>query len=151
MSTLIADNRRAKFDYTILETYECGLVLVGTEVKALREKRVHFGDAYALLKNHELFLLGLRIDAYLQGNQFNHELDRTRKLLLHRREIDKLYKQTTRKGLTLIPLKIYFNDAGKAKVLIGLAEGKSKIDKRSVIKKREGDREIARVMRRGQR
>lgn len=147
---IIAENRRAKFDYTILDTYECGLVLFGTEVKSLRDRHVSFGDAYALLKNHEIFLLGLRIEPYKYGTHQNHETDRTRKLLLRRREIDKLEKETTRKGLTLIPLKIYFKE-GKAKVLIGIAEGKSKVDKRDAIKKREGNREVARVMRRGQR
>jgi SsrA-binding protein len=146
----IAENRRAKFDYAILDTYECGLVLLGTEVKALRDRHVNFGDAYALLKDHEVFLLGLKIEPYKYGTHQNHETDRTRKLLLNRREIDKLERETGRKGLTLIPLKIYFKD-GKAKVLIGLAEGKSKVDKRDTIKQREGDREVARVMRRGAR
>ena len=146
----IAENRRARFDYTILDTYECGLVLLGTEVKSLRDKHASFGDAYAVLKNHELFLLGLRIEPYKYGTHHNHETDRTRKLLLHKREINKLERDTLRQGLTLIPLKLYFKE-GKAKVLIAVAEGKSKVDKRDSIKKRESDREVARVMRRGQR
>lgn len=146
----IAENRRAKFDYAILDTYECGLVLLGTEVKSLRDKHVSFGDAYALLKNHELFLLGLKIEPYRYGTHQNHESDRTRKLLLHKREITKLERETMRKGLTLIPLKLYFKE-GKAKVLIAVAEGKTKIDKRDTIKQREGNREVARAMHRGQR
>lgn len=152
MSNLIniAENRRARFDYAILDTFECGMVLVGTEVKSLRERHVNFSDAYALLKDHELFLIGLKIEPYKYGTHENHIVDRTRKLLLHRKELDKLERSITRKGLTLIPLKLYFKD-GRAKVLIGLAEGKTKGDKRQSIKKREADREVARAMRRGSR
>ncbi len=144
----IAENKRARFDYQILDTYECGLVLLGTEVKALRDRHISFGDSYALLKNGELFLLGMRIEPYKYGTHQNHETDRTRKLLLHRKELDKLAKESDRKGRTLIPLKLYFKD-GRAKVLIGVAEGKTKGDKRESIKEREANREVARVMRRG--
>ncbi len=144
----IAENKRARFDYQILDTYECGLVLLGTEVKALRDRHVSFGDSYALLKNGELFLLGMRIEPYKYGTHQNHETDRTRKLLLHRKELDKLAKESDRKGRALIPLKLYFKE-GRAKVLIGVAEGKTKGDKRESIKEREANREVARVMRRG--
>jgi SsrA-binding protein len=144
----IAENRRARFDYAILDTFECGIVLHGTEVKSLRDRHVNFGDAYALLKDGEVFLIGLKIEPYKYGTHVNHESDRTRKLLLHKKEISKLFKETQRKGSTLIPLKLYFKN-GRAKVLLGLAEGKSNVDKRQDIKKREGDREVARVMRRG--
>lgn len=144
----IAENKRARFDYQILDTYECGLVLLGTEVKALRDRHISFGDSYALLKNGELFLLGIRIEPYKYGTHQNHETDRTRKLLLHRKELDKLAKESDRKGRTLIPLKLYFKD-GRAKVLLGVAEGKTKGDKRESIKEREADREVARVMKRG--
>ncbi|MES2504162.1 MAG: SsrA-binding protein SmpB [Myxococcota bacterium] len=152
MSTLnqIAENKRARFDYSIIDTYECGMVLVGSEVKSLRARHVNFGDAYALLKNHEVFLLGLKIEPYTHGTHENHETDRTRKLLLNRKEIKKIERDTARKGLSLIPLKLYFKD-GRAKVLIAIAEGKSKGDKRDTIKQREADREVARVMHRGQR
>ncbi|MBH1989142.1 MAG: SsrA-binding protein SmpB [Myxococcaceae bacterium] len=147
---IIAENRRAKFEYAIFETLECGIVLLGTEVKSLRDRHVNFADSYALLKNQEVFLIGLKIEPYQYGTHVNHETDRTRKLLLNRSEIEKLAKETDRKGRTLVPLKLYFKE-GKAKVLVGVAEGKTKSDKRDTIQQREGDREIARVMRRGQR
>lgn len=145
---LISENRRARHDYEILDTLECGMVLVGSEVKMLRLKRVNFSDSYALLKNGELFLLGLRIDPYDRAAYFGHEAERTRKLLANRKELRKLGKETREKGSTLIPLKLYFKK-GRAKVLIGIAKGKSNFDKRHDVKKREADRAVARVMRRG--
>jgi SsrA-binding protein len=144
----IAENRRARHDYAVLDTYECGFVLLGTEVKSLRARHVNFGDAYALLKDGEVFLIGLKIEPYIFGTHENHEKDRTRKLLLNRREIAKLQKDITRKGLTLIPLKLYFK-RGRAKVLIAIAQGKTNFDKRQDLKRKDADREVARVMRRG--
>ncbi len=145
---VIAQNRKARYDFEILNTYECGLVLVGTEVKSLRARHVNFADSYALLKDYEIYLIGLKIEPYKQGTHENHELDRTRKLMLHKKEIKKIFKETKEKGSTLIPLKIYFK-RGKAKVLLGLAKGKNKSDKRRTIKDREGKRELARVLKRG--
>jgi len=144
----ISENRRARFDYEILETLECGLVLQGTEVKSLRDKHVSFSDAYAIVKNGEVFLLGLNIEPYKNTAYFGHTPDRTRKLLLNAREIKKVAKALDIKGQTLVPLKLYFKN-GKAKVLIGIAKGKTSVDKRHTIKKRDTDRQIARVMRRG--
>ena len=145
---LIAENRRAKFDYEISDTYECGIVLKGTEVKSLRAHHVNFADAYALLKNAEVFLIGLKIERYSHASHETHEPDRTRKLLLNRSEIKKIFKSTKEKGLTLIPLKLYFK-GGKAKVLIGVGKGKSKVDKRQDLKRKDADREVARALRRG--
>lgn len=145
---LIAENRRARYDYSVEDTYECGIVLVGTEVKSLRARHVNFGDAYAILKNGELFLLGLKIEPFSHGTHENHDSDRTRKLLAHKKEIQKLTRSCGVKGYTLIPLKLYFKN-GRAKVLIGLAKGKTSVDKREDIKRKEADRAVARVMRRG--
>jgi len=144
----IADNRRAKYDYAILYTLECGISLLGTEVKSLRARHLNFSDAYAFLKDNEVFLIGLKIEPYIYGTHVNHAADRTRKLLLHKKEIQKIQREIQKKGSTLIPLKIYFKN-GKVKILIAIAQGKSKIDKREDIKRRDADREVARVMRRG--
>ena len=144
----IAENRRARYDYALLDTYECGIVLVGTEVKSLREKRVNFSDAYALVKGGEIFLIGLQIQLYAHGTHTNHEIERTRKLLLHKKEIEKIIRETQKKGHTLVPVKLYFKK-GRAKVLIATAVGKTHEDKRDDIKKREADREVSRVLRRG--
>jgi len=146
----IAENRRARHDYAITDTIECGIVLKGSEVKSLRLRHVNFGDAYALLKDQEVFLIGLKIEPYAFTTIETQEPDRTRKLLLHKREILKLMREVQQKGTTLIPLKLYFKK-GVAKVLLGLAKGKSKVDKRYTIKKREAEREVARALRRGQR
>ena len=131
----IADNRRARHDYEIIDTLEAGIVLVGTEVKSLRAKQVNFADAYALLKDGEVYILGLNISKFQFGTHSNHEPDRTRKLLLHDKEIRKLFKATKEKGLTLVPLKMYFKK-GWAKVLLGIAKGKTKVDKRHDLKRR---------------
>jgi SsrA-binding protein len=144
----IAENRRARRDYEIVETLEGGLVLKGTEVKSLRDKNVSFADAYALVKNHEVFLIGLTIDAYRHGNIHNHEPDRTRKVLLKTDEIERLEKQMQRQAVQLIPLKLYFKN-GWAKVLLGIGKGKTHRDKRDDIKKREADRDIRRALKRG--
>jgi SsrA-binding protein len=142
----IARNKRARHDYEILDTWEAGLVLRGTEVKALREGRANLTDAYGILMDGEVWLLNLNIGAYGLGNQFNHDPTRSRKLLLHRREIRRMIGAIERQGLTLIPLELYFV-RGRAKVLIGLGRGKKAHDKREDIKRRDADREIARALR----
>lgn len=144
----IAENRRARYDFAIGDTYECGIALLGTEVKSLRERRLNFSDAYALYKDGEIFIIGLSIEAYRFGTHFNHDATRTRKLLLNRREIDKIGREIAKKGTTLVPLKMYFKN-GRAKLLIGIGVGKSSVDKREDLKRREADREVARVMHRG--
>jgi SsrA-binding protein len=142
----IARNRRARHDYHILETWEAGLVLTGTEVKALRNGRATISDAYAVVNSGEVFLLNLHIGQYDQGHQFNHEPTRTRKLLLHKKEIKKMIGAVERQGLTLIPLDMYFK-RGRAKVLIGLARGKQLHDKRETERKRDDERAMARALR----
>ncbi len=143
---LIARNKRARHDYEILETWEAGVVLRGTEVKALREGRANLTDAYGITVEGEVFLLNLNIGAYGMGNQFNHDPTRSRKLLLHRKEIRRLYGSLERQGLTLVPLDLYFV-RGKVKVLLGLGRGKKAHDKREDLKKKDADREIARALR----
>ena len=142
---IVANNRKARHLYHILETLEVGLVLVGTEVKSLRNGKVSMGDAYALVEGGEVWLLNLHIGPYEQGNQFNHEPLRKRKLLLHRRDIRRLIGKTQEKGLTLIPLKLYFRK-GWAKVELALVKGKKTHDKREDIAKRDADRDMARAM-----
>lgn len=135
-------NRRAHYDYFIEEELEAGIVLTGTEIKSIRMGKVNLKDSYAIIRNGEIFLLNTRISSYEKGNIFNHEEDRTRKLLLHRLQIKKLQNKITLEGYTLIPLKIYFVK-GRAKVLIGLCKGKKNYDKRQTIKDRDIEREIA--------
>jgi SsrA-binding protein len=144
---LIADNRRARHDYHLLERFEAGLQLTGTEVKSLRDGRVTLGQAYADLRDGELWLVGARIDEYTQGNVANHDPDRDRKLLLHRREIDSLIGQVQQKGLTLVPTRLYFKN-GRAKLELALARGKEQRDKRRDIAKRDAQREMERALRR---
>lgn len=144
---IIADNRRARYDYTIDEVFEAGIQLRGTEVKALREGKASLGEAYAEVKDNEAILVNAFIPEYLQANRFNHEPRRPRKLLLHRREIDKLAAAIQRKGMTLIPLKIYFNDQGRVKVELGLAHGKKLADKRQTERDRSWQRDKARLLR----
>ena len=134
-------NRQAKFNYEILETYEAGLVLTGTEIKSLRLGNANIKDSYAIIKEGEMFLLNMHISHYEEGNIFNHDETRTRKLLLHKKEILKLKNKIDLNGYTIIPLKVYFVKR-KAKVLIGLAKGKKNYDKREDIKKRDIEREI---------
>lgn len=148
--TPVAENRKARHDFEIIDTLECGMVLRGTEVKSLRDRRVHFADGYGLLKNGELWLLGMVIDPWPYGTHENHTPDRTRKLLVNRDELRRLDRATGHKGATLVPLKLYFKK-GRAKVLIGIAKGRTKVDKREDLKKKEADRDVARALRRGNR
>ncbi len=134
-------NRKARYDYFIEDEYEAGIVLTGTEIKSIRDGKVNIGDSYAIIRGEEIYLLNTHISSYDKGNVFNHEEDRTRKLLMHKSEIKKLNNKITLEGYTLIPLKIYFKN-GKAKVLIGLCKGKKAFDKRETIKKRDTEREM---------
>ena len=143
----IAENRRARFNYAIEETFEAGIVLVGTEVKSLRIGQANIAESYAAIENEELMLINANIPIYAPASQFNHLPTRPRKLLLKRREISKLWNATQRKGRTIVPLKMYFNDTGKVKLLIGLATGKDAQDKREGVKKRDWQRDKARLMR----
>jgi len=141
----IADNRRARHDYHLLERLEAGLVLTGTEVKSLRGGRTTMGQAYADIRDGEAWLHGLEIATYDQGNRANHEPTRSRKLLLHRREIDRLYGQVREKGLTVVPTRLYFKD-GRVKVELALARGKDVRDKRRTIADRESKRQLERAL-----
>jgi SsrA-binding protein len=142
---LIAENRRARHDYELLERFEAGLVLTGTEVKSLRDGRVALGQAYAELRDGEAWLVNASIATYDQGNIANHEPERPRKLLLHRRELASLIGKVRERGLTLVPTRLYFKD-GRVKVELALARGKERQDKRRDIAKREADRQIERAM-----
>jgi SsrA-binding protein len=142
----IARNKRARFDYHILETWEAGLVLTGTEVKSLRDGRANISDAYGIIKDGEAFLLNLHISQYERGGYTKHEPTRTRKLLLHRKEIRRLIGAVERQGLTLVPLELYFKN-GVAKVALALARGKKVHDKRDTERSRDAEREMARVAR----
>ncbi len=139
-------NRKARHDYEVIDTYETGIVLSGSEVKSLRLGLANLQDSYGIVKQGEVWLLNMHINPYEQANQFNHDPLRTRKLLLHRSEIRKLIGKTTEKGLTLIPLKVYFTK-GIAKVQLALCKGKKEYDRREDIKKRDADRETRRAMR----
>lgn len=141
----VARNRRARFDYEILDTWEAGIVLAGTEVKSLRNGKATISDAYGIVKDGEMWLLNLHIAPYEQGNRFNHEATRTRKLLLHAREIKRLIGAVERQGLTIVALEIYFK-RGRAKVRVGLARGKKVHDKRAAMKDRDDRREMARAV-----
>jgi len=136
-------NRKARYDYEIEETFEAGMVLTGTEIKSIRNGKVNIKDSYAIIRHDEIYLLNTHISLYDEGNRFNHEEDRTRKLLLHKKEILKLKDKIDMEGYTLVPLKIYFVKS-KAKVLLGLAKGKKNYDKRETIKKRDIEREMQR-------
>lgn len=143
---VIARNKRARHDYHILETWETGIVLTGTEVKALRAGKANLTDAYGNVRDSEVYLLNLHIGQYEQGNMFNHEPTRTRKLLLHRNEIRRLIGSVERQGLTLVPLDLYFA-RGKVKVTLALGKGKKLHDKRDDLRRRDDEREMARVAR----
>mgnify|MGYP002523440688 CR=1 FL=1 len=136
------NNKKAYHDYFILETYEAGIVLQGTEIKSIRVNGANIKDSYAIVKNGEVFLLNMHISHYEQGNIFNHDETRTRKLLLNKKEIKKIKDKIDLEGNTLVPLKLYFKN-GKAKILIGIAKGKKNYDKRETIKERDIKREIA--------
>ena len=144
---VVADNRRARFNYEIGEVFEAGIALTGTEVKALRQGRATIAEAYADARHGELWLVNANIPEYLQGGRFNHAPKRIRKLLLHRRQIDKLAGAVEREGMTLVPLKLYFNEKGRAKIEIALARGKKLYDKRQTEKKRSWERERGRLLR----
>ena len=144
--SIIARNKRARHDYQILDAWEAGIVLTGTEVKSLRDGKANLTDAYGILQDGELFLLNLHISPYEQGNRFNHEPTRTRKLLMHRKEIRKLIGAVERQGLTLVPLDLYFK-GGVAKVTLALGKGKKLHDKRADERKREDQRDMARAAR----
>src|SRR5919202_4941278 len=144
---LVAENRKARHDYNLLERFEAGLVLTGTEVKSLRDGRVTLAQAYADIRGQEVWLVGAHIDEYAQGNVANHDPDRDRKLLLHRREIDSLIGQVQQKGMTLVPTRLYFKD-GRAKLELAVARGKEQRDKRRDLAKREAQRDVERALRR---
>jgi len=147
---LISDNRKALFDYAILETFEAGIALLGTEVKAIREGRVNLRDSYARLDNGEVWLLNLHISPYSHTGYAHHDERRQRKLLMHRHEIRKLTGRVAEKGLTLVPLRMYFK-AGRVKVALALAKGKQLHDKRETIRRREIDRETRAAVKERQR
>ena len=142
-----AQNRRARFDYTIEDTVEAGLVLTGSEVKSLREGKVNIAESYAAEQGGEIWLINSYIGEYKQAGRFGHEPRRQRKLLLKQREIDKLTGAVNREGATLVPLRLYFNARGIAKLALGLARGKRKYEKRETVKKREWERERGRLLR----
>lgn len=142
---VIASNRRARHDYTIIDTYEAGVALVGTEVKSLRAGKASLADSFATVDDGEVFLRGLHIPEYSHGTWTNHEPRRTRKLLLHRKEIEKLIGKTKESGLSLVPLSLYFRD-GKVKVELALAKGRKAHDKRQAIAKRDAQREMSRAI-----
>jgi len=144
----IAENRRARFEYEILDTLECGVVLVGSEVKSIRGGKVSLEEAYGRLKGDEVWLMGCEVPEYVYAHQLNHETKRPRKLLMHRREIRKFASKALEKGLTLVPLKMYFKE-GRVKLLMGIGRGRKLHDKREKLKKDSVRRDIERAMRRG--
>lgn len=144
---IAAQNRKARHNYTIEDTLESGIVLTGSEVKSLREGRANIAESYARERDGEIFLINAHIPEYKQAGQFNHEPRRPRKLLLHKRQINRLLGAVQREGATLVPLKLYFNEKGMAKLELGLGHGKRKYDKRETEKRRDWDRQKARLMR----
>jgi SsrA-binding protein len=144
---VVADNRRARFNYDIGETFEAGIVLTGSEVKSLRAGKATIAESYADARDGELWLINANIPEYQQAGRFNHAPKRPRKLLLHQRQIDRLAGAVEREGMTVVPLKLYFNDKGRAKVEIALARGKKLHDKRETLKRRSWERERGRLMR----
>ncbi len=144
---IVAENRKARHEYFIESTVEAGIMLAGTEVKSLREGQANIGDAYAETKENEMFLVNAYIPEYRQASQFNHVAKRPRKLLLHKKEIERLSGAVQRKGMTIVPLRLYFNEKGRAKVELGLAKGKHHYDKRQADKTRDWNRQKARLLR----
>ncbi|MBQ1336811.1 MAG: SsrA-binding protein SmpB [Thermoguttaceae bacterium] len=136
---VVSENRKARFDYDILETLECGIALVGSEVKSLRAGTISLSESYARVRDNEVFLVNCDIPEYIDANRFNHRRKRDRKLLLHKREIQRFAKRALEKGLTLVPLKLYFR-GGRAKLLVGLCKGKQNYDKRQAMKKQDVER-----------
>jgi SsrA-binding protein len=144
---VIADNRKARFNYAIGETFEAGIALTGSEVKSLRSGKANIGESYAGSRDGELWLYNSNISEYKQAGRFNHAPKRPRKLLLHRRQINKLIGAVEREGMTVVPLKLYFNDKGRAKIELALAKGKKLHDKRETERKRSWERERGRLLR----
>jgi SsrA-binding protein len=144
---VVADNRKARFNYEIGETFEAGLALTGTEVKSLRAGKAAISESYADPRGGELWLINANIPEYIKANRFNHAPKRPRKLLLHKRQINKLIGAVEREGMTVVPLKLYFNAKGRAKIEIALARGKKLHDKRETLKKRSWERERGRLLR----
>jgi SsrA-binding protein len=144
---IVAENRKARFNYEIIDTYEAGLVLTGTEVKSLREGKANIAESYASDEGGEIWLINSYLPEYLQANRFNHETRRRRKLLLSKREINRLRIAINREGMTLVPLKVYFNDVGRAKLELALAKGKKLHDKRETEKERDWNRQKGRLLR----
>ena len=142
----VAENRKARFSYEVLDTIETGLVLTGTEVKSLRQGQANIQESYASAEGGEIWLINSYLPEYLQANRFNHEPRRRRKLLLNKREMAKLSQSVDREGMTLVPLKIYFNDRGRAKLLLAIARGKKLHDKRETEKQRDWSREKGRLL-----
>ena len=144
---IVAFNRKAKHDYFILDSFECGIVLTGTEIKSVRAGNLNLKDSYASIENGELFLFGVHISPYEKGTYYNHEPERTRKLLIHKHELIRLRSKTLEKGLTLVPMSIYIKDNKRAKVEIALARGRTVHDKRDMIADRDAKRNMARAVR----
>jgi SsrA-binding protein len=144
---IVAENRKARYNYEIVDTYEAGLVLTGTEVKSLREGKANIAESYASDEGGEIWLINSYMPEYLQANRFNHETRRRRKLLLSKREIHRLRSAINREGMTLVPLKVYFNDSGRAKLELALAKGKKLHDKRESEKERDWNRQKGRLLR----
>jgi SsrA-binding protein len=144
---LVADNRKARYHYEIGDVFEAGIALTGTEVKSLRNGKAMIAESYASNEGGELFLINSNIPEYLQANRFNHEPKRPRKLLMHRKELAKLFNAIAREGMTVVPLKLFFNDVGRAKVEVALAKGKKLHDKRETERARDWDREKGRLLR----
>ena len=142
----VAENRKARYNYEVLDTFETGLVLTGTEVKSLRQGQANIQDSYASVEGGEIWLINSYLPEYLQANRFNHEPRRRRKLLLNKREMAKLSQSVDREGMTLVPLKIYFNDQGRAKLLLAVGRGKKLHDKRETEKQRDWSREKGRLL-----
>ncbi|MBN9308986.1 SsrA-binding protein SmpB [Devosia sp.] len=145
----VAENRRARFDYEILDTLEAGIVLTGTEVKSLRQGKAQITESYASPERGELWLINAHIPEYLQANRFNHEEKRPRKLLVNKKQLAKLSQDVERAGNTIVPLKLYFNEQGRAKLLIGVGKGKKSFDKRETERNRDWGREKSRLMKEG--
>ncbi|MGR6431447.1 SsrA-binding protein SmpB [Rhizobium sp. PAMB 3182] len=143
---IVAENRKARFNYEIVDTYEAGLVLTGTEVKSLREGKANIAESYASDEDGELWLINSYLPEYLQANRFNHEPRRRRKILLSKREINRLRAAVNREGMTLIPLKVYFNEKGRAKMELALGKGKKLHDKRETEKQRDWNRQKSRLL-----
>lgn len=143
---VICQNRKARHNYAVLDTLECGIMLVGSEVKSLRQGKVSLDEAYGRIKEGEVWLVGCDIQEYVEANRFNHQPKRPRKLLMHRREFDKFASKACQTGFTLVPLRLYFKE-GRAKVLLGICKGKKMHDKREDMKKADSQRDIQRAMR----